>query len=178
MAFEISVKLEESELDYFREVMRKVRTNLGSLTEQQILAKAGNLFGDVKGELPGFISSRLSKLEALIDMVNDEQWELPEQQKEDVLSALAYFCEAEDLIPDHIPALGFLDDAIMIELIVVELGDDIDAYEEFCQYRQRQQDDNVTTDEWLASKRRELHSRMKHRRRSREGRRSGFRSIF
>jgi uncharacterized membrane protein YkvA (DUF1232 family) len=178
VAFEISVKLEDSELDYFRTMMRQIRDKVGQISEQEILTNASNLFGDVKGELPSFITDRMHKLEALIAMVKDEQWQIPEQEREDVLSALAYFSEAEDLIPDHIPGLGFLDDAIMIELMVVELADDIDAYEEFCQYRERNNDENVTTDDWLAAKRRELHNRMKHRRRHREGRRSSFRSIF
>ena len=31
---------------------------------------------------------------------------------ESILGALVYFCDPEDLIPDNIPGLGYLDDAI------------------------------------------------------------------
>jgi hypothetical protein len=69
----------------------------------------------------------------------------------------------------------------MIELVAEELKDDIDAFLEFCAYRTREEarngDATVTRDEWLDSKRRELHSRMRNRRKSRRSR-SGFRSIF
>lgn len=179
MAFEISISLEEAELDYFREVMAKTKAGLSDHSEEKILESASSLFTDVKDELPHFIIDRLDKLEALVNMVRDEQWQLPEEDKANVLSSLAYFTEAEDLIADHIPALGFLDDAIMIELVAVELADNIEAYVEFCQYRDRKNvDEDVTVEDWLDAKRHELHSRMKHRRAKRSGRRSSFRSIF
>jgi uncharacterized membrane protein YkvA (DUF1232 family) len=114
-------------------------------------------------------------------MIEDSEWKIPEEERADVLSALAYFSDPEDLVPDHITVLVFLDDAIMIELVAEELKDDIDAFLEFCAYRTREEDRNgdvtITRDEWLDAKRRELHSRMRNRRSSRRGR-SGFRSIF
>jgi len=95
---------------------------------------------------------------------------------------LAYFSDPEDLVPDHIPVLGFLDDAIMIELVAEELKDDIEAFEEFCAYREREEgrsgEGTITREEWLDAKRRELHSRMRNRRSKRRGGRSSFRSIF
>jgi hypothetical protein len=70
----------------------------------------------------------------------------------------------------------------MIELVAEELKDDIEAFEEFCAYRSREEertgDTTITREEWLDSKRRELHSRMRNRRSTRRGRRSSFRSIF
>ena len=89
-----------------------------------------------------------------------------------MLNALAYFCEPEDLIPDHIPGLGFLDDAIMIELVVADLQYEVEAYRDFCDYRSsrpaksgvKAKSGDVTRDEWLDSRRSELQSRMRRRR--------------
>ena len=47
----------------------------------------------------------------------------------------AYFADPQDMIPDSIPVLGFIDDAIMIELLTAELRPEIDAYNDFCRYR-------------------------------------------
>jgi uncharacterized membrane protein YkvA (DUF1232 family) len=182
MAFEVTFELKESDLDHFRDVMRKAQAGAKQLSESDILANAKSLSQDIKVEVPKFVSERIAKLSTLIAMIEDDEWKIPEEERSDVLSALAYFSDPEDLVPDHIPVLGFLDDAIMIELVVEELKDDIEAFEEFCAYREREEgrsgDATVTRDEWLESKRRELHSRMRNRRSTRRSGRSSFRSIF
>ena len=128
--------------------------------------------------VPEFVATRLKQLDTLVAMIEDAEWQIPDEERNDVISALAYFSEPEDLIPDHIPVLGFLDDAIMIELVVDELRDDIEAFTEFCDYREREKERrdpaSITSDEWLDAKRRDLHSRMRNRRSRRNGR-SSFR---
>jgi uncharacterized membrane protein YkvA (DUF1232 family) len=49
--------------------------------------------------------------------------------------ALIYFCNPEDLIPDHIPGLRFLDSAIYVELVIRKLRNEVESYEEFSEYR-------------------------------------------
>lgn len=182
MAFEIKFELQDSDLEYFREVMRKALAGAEKLEESHILAKASELASEVKGDVPEFVAKRLQQLDTLVRMIQDEEWAIPDQERRDVLGALAYFSDPQDLVPDHIPVLGFLDDAIMIELVVEELHGDVEAFEEFCDYRKREEgrrgDDTITRDEWLADKRRELHSRMRDRRKKRGSKRRGFKSIF
>jgi len=182
MAFEVTFELKESDLEHFRHVMRQAKSGAKAFTEAEILTNAKSLCVDVKGDVPPFVSERIKKLETLIAMIEDPEWKIPDDARADVLSALAYFSDPEDLVPDHIPVLGFLDDAIMIELVAEELKDDIEAFLEFCRYRTREEGRHseaaVTRDEWLESKRRELHSRLRNRRSSRRGGGSGFRSIF
>jgi uncharacterized membrane protein YkvA (DUF1232 family) len=182
MAFEVKFELTESDLDHFRNVMRQAKSGVSELSEAVILSNAKSLSQDIKGNVPEFVSERIKKLETLVAMIEDSEWKIPEEERSDVLSALAYFSDPEDLVPDHIPVLGFLDDAIMIELVAEELKDDIEAFEEFCAYRSREEertgDTTITREEWLDSKRRELHSRMRNRRSTRRSGRSSFRSIF
>jgi len=181
MAFEVTFELKETDLEHFRDVMRKAQSEASKLSEADILAHAKSLSVDVKDNVPEFVRQRLAKLEILVAMIEDSEWQIPEPERSDVISALAYFSDPEDLVADHIPVLGFLDDAIMIELVAEELKPDIDAYEEFCQYRDREKDrageNTITKEDWLDSKRRELHSRIRHRRSSRRSG-SSFRSIF
>jgi uncharacterized membrane protein YkvA (DUF1232 family) len=182
MAFEVTFELKESDLEHFRDVMRQAQSGAKKLSEQEVLTHAKNLSTEVQGDVPEFVKLRLKKLETLVAMIEDDEWQIPEQERSDVISALAYFSDPEDLVPDHIPVLGFLDDAIMIELVAEELQPDIEAFIEFCAYREREEertgDNTVTREEWLDSKRRELHSRMRNRRSTRRSGKSSFRSIF
>lgn len=52
--------------------------------------------------------------------------------RERVVVALSYFAEPQDLIPDNVPGLGFLDDALLAELVIEELEPDVAGYREFC----------------------------------------------
>jgi uncharacterized membrane protein YkvA (DUF1232 family) len=116
---------------------------------------------------------RLLRLDDMIAMVRDEGWAMPQEDKDRVLSALVYFCDPNDIIPDQVQVLGFLDDAVMIELSVRELKHEIDAYDDFCDFRQHQAErrglaaDKVGRADWLASRREELVDRM-HERRERD----------
>jgi uncharacterized membrane protein YkvA (DUF1232 family) len=182
MTLRISIELEDSDLDHFRLIMKEARQAAGRATEEEIIVAAENLLGQVRGgKVPAYIQERLEKLRVLTDMLRDDEWKLPDEEKSRVINALAYFAEPEDLIPDHIPGLGFLDDAIMVELVVRELRHEIEAYQDFCDFRVREEarrgrknEDPVTREEWLRSRRRELHSRMRRRRRT-ERKRGGSR---
>lgn len=178
MSLKVTFELADADLDHFRRVMREARSVAKTRGSEEVLAAAEALLGRIKGvEIPEFIRDRLERLRTLIDMVRDAEWKMPEPECTRVLNALAYFCEAEDLIPDTVPGLGFLDDAIMVELVVRELRHEIEAYQDFCSYRATQasgDQDLVTREEWLAARRKALQSRMRNRRRrDRERRRGG-----
>lgn len=170
----ISFELDDNDLKHFRLIMNEARKAARRLAPEDIVAAAEDLLKEVpKAEAPGFIVERLERLRLMIQMLSDIEWRLPHQDAARVLNALAYFAEPEDLIPDHIPGLGFLDDAIMIELVVRELKHEMEAYQDFCDYRQRlsQSGDGsaASREGWLDARRKELQARM-HRRRGRGGR--------
>jgi uncharacterized membrane protein YkvA (DUF1232 family) len=130
-----------------------------------------------------FIRNRINELETLIGMIVDKGWGITEEDRKRVVEALSYFSESDDLIPDDIPGLGFLDDAIMIELVSKELEHEIQAYRDFVVYRaaeaSRKGEDSGLLEraDWLEERRQQLHSRMRRRRR-RGGAGSGGKSPF
>ncbi len=173
MGLRVSFELSEDDLRHFRLIMREARKAAAGASPEDIVASAEELLKDVgTSGIPKFIADRLEKLEIMIRMISDHEWALPERESTRVLNALAYFCEPEDLIPDHIPGLGFLDDAIMIELVVRELRHEIEAYRDFCVYRAgkvpepgiKNKTSDVTREQWLENRRKALQSRMRRRR--------------
>ncbi len=179
MPLDITFTLSDQDLDHFQGIVDKAKTVVeGGDTSASIEAAARQLIVDAKStDLPEFISSRLSKLEVVIDMVGDEEWQLSDEERNRVVGALVYFCDPEDLIPDHVPGLGFLDDAIYVEIIIRELSAEIESYEEFCTFRMAEEarrkeqgeDPHVEREEWLVDKRAALHARMRKRRRGTSG---------
>jgi uncharacterized membrane protein YkvA (DUF1232 family) len=64
-------------------------------------------------------------------MIEDKEYALPKSEASAVLAALSYFADPHDLIPDALPGLGFLDDAIMIKLVEEEFEHEIWGYRKF-----------------------------------------------
>ena len=174
MPLAISFELSDRDLEHFTSAIKAATFAAGSKSPDEVIQAAGKLLTEAGSlELPDFIMERLDKLDALIAMLRDEGWALPEEDRQRVLSALVYFADPKDIIPDNVPVLGYFDDAIAIELCVRELRHELDAYDEFCDFRQNEAERRgmspsaVGRAEWLSSRRDELQDRM-HRQRSRD----------
>ena len=174
MSITLNFELNDRDLAHFEAAAERSRKAAEGKSAEEIVAAAVALLDDAqKTHIPDFIKSRLLRLDDMIAMVRDEAWALPEQDKDRVLSALMYFADPQDVIPDHVEVLGYLDDAVMIELSVRELKHELDAYDDFCDFRSREAErrgaDAATLGrtDWLDSRRDELIDRM-HSRRERD----------
>lgn len=184
MPLDITFTLSDSDLERFQQIVDQARA---SIRDEQSARKVEKAARDLiqetdRADLPEFITSRMAKLNVMIKMINDAEWKLSEEDRRRVLGALAYLCDPEDLIPDHVPGLGFLDDAIYAEIVIQELRNEVELYMEFCAYREaeearraaRGEDIKLGREEWLAAKRAALHGKL-HRRRTTGGRRGEWR---
>lgn len=181
----ISFELSELDLQHFREVMEKSREANSHLSAEQIVDQASKLLEQINASnASNFIRNRTNILETLIGMVVDKGWGMAEEDRKRVVQALSYFSESDDLIPDDIPGLGFLDDAIMIELVARELKHEIQAYRDFVVYRAAESSrkggeaGGLERADWLEERRQQLHSRMRRRRRRGRGGGRGGKSPF
>ena len=185
MSITLNFELNDRDLAHFQAAAERSRKAVEGKSAEEVVAAAVNLLADAqKTALPDFIHQRLQRLDDMIAMVRDGAWAMAEDDRQRVLSALAYFADPNDIIPDSVQVLGFLDDAVMIELAVRELAHELDAYDDFCDYRAREaarrgvEPATLGRTDWLDARREELVERM-HARRERDfgigyGRSSGY----
>lgn len=174
MPLSIAFDLSDQDIEHFTSAQKAAREAAGEKSAEEIIEAASRLLVDAqKVHVPDFVGQRLAHLDTMIAMARDEGWAMPEADKQRVLSALVYFADPKDVIPDAIPVLGYLDDAIMIELCMRDLKHEFDAYEDFCDFRQAEairRGENpsvVGRADWLEGRREELLERM-HTRRERD----------
>jgi uncharacterized membrane protein YkvA (DUF1232 family) len=163
----VSFELSPRDIRFFRDRLKQVRAGDSSSNESAVIRGAVELVEEaIAAKPPDFVVERIRKLEQLIEMLRDRDWRLEGADRARILDAIAYFVDPDDLIPDRIPGIGYLDDAIMVELVAGELTHELEAYEDFCEYRERR----LKTDEppRLEARRKALQARM--RRRSRKER--------
>ncbi|HVC18336.1 MAG TPA: YkvA family protein [Rhodanobacter sp.] len=136
MSMDISITLSDSDLALFVDGMKSAQKKVDNLDAVSIVGAARKLLEDTRcKELPDFVATRLKHLETMIAMVEDAGFGLPAADRDNVLAALTYFASPDDLVPDSVPVLGLLDDAIMIELCALELRHEIEAYNDFRKWR-------------------------------------------
>jgi len=135
--FKVSFTLDESDASYFRNLYKQAKKNARTYGREEIIADAREIVKEVKAskKTPGFVQEAIAILADLVDLIQDDDYDAPQPVQTEVLGALAYFSEPEDLIPDHIPGLGFLDDAIMVKFIEEEFKHELWGYRKFCKNR-------------------------------------------
>lgn len=173
MPLTVTLEFSDAELDYFRSVMHRVRSKQAARSPQAIATAAADEVARLRSTARSpFILRRIDRVARLVAMLEDSEWQLPEPERTRVLDGLAYVADAHDLVPDNVPVLGLLDDAIMLELVLRELHYELEGYEEFDRFRLEEAARRdkpgvhrpVSRDEWLRSRREALHARMRERR--------------
>ena len=171
MSLKISFELSERDLNYFREALQHSRDAVRHAEETEIVEAIHDVLEEIRSNepLPDFVAKRLPELESFIQMLTDDEWHLPDADRERLLAMFIYFADPEDILPDDIPVIGYLDDVIVIELIMQELIHVREAYVDFCAYRSSFDDehgssfDSAVRRDRIDRRRQQLHQRMQRR---------------
>ncbi len=173
MTLEITFELADEDLDYFRARFDEAREKVRKSERPKILQAARDLLDKGSAdEVPQFVRNQIQRLRTVISMVEDDAWDLSAEDRNRIVETLAYFAERNDVIPDDIPGIGLLDDAIAIDLVSRALRHEIEAYRDFSAFRAAEtkrrenieESTDVSKEDWLADRRAALHSRMRERR--------------
>ena len=171
MSLRISFELSDSDLRFFRNALRRSRDVVRSADESEIIDAIRGVIDEIRESepLPDFVALRLPELESMLQMLNDDEWRLPAIDRERILAAFVYFGDPEDILPDEIPVIGYLDDVIILELVARELQHVREAYADYCSFRDEfdsEHDgdlDAAVRRDRLDRRRQQLHQRMRRR---------------
>ena len=171
MGMRISFELTDRDLRFFRKALRQSRNAVRDAEESEIVEAISDVLDEIRQSdpLPDFVGKRIPELESLLRMLADSEWMLPEVDRERLLATFCYFADPEDILPDDIPVIGYLDDVIILELVARELHHVREAYDDFCDFRddfdnkQSEGVDPVIRRDRLDRRRQQLHQRMKRR---------------
>src|SRR5210317_1028177 len=138
MAMTISFELTDRDLEFFRKALKQSREAVRDAEDIEIIDAIRDVLEEIRQAepLPDFVGKRIPELESLLSMLTDDEWQLPDEDRERLLATFVYFADPEDILPDDIPVIGYLDDVIMIELVARELHHVRVAYEDFCRFRE------------------------------------------
>jgi uncharacterized membrane protein YkvA (DUF1232 family) len=167
----LTFELSERDLRYFRQALQQSREAVRDAEEQEIIEAICHVLEGIRMNepLPDFVAKRIPEVEKMIEMLTDDDWQLPGVDRERLLAMFVYFSDPEDILPDDVPVIGYLDDVIIIELIMNELQHVRDAYDDFCQFRNDfdvehgENLDAAIRRDRLDRRRQQLHQRMKRR---------------
>jgi len=171
MSLKLTFELTDRDLQFFREALKQSRAAVRDAEESEIIEAIRDVLDEIRSNepLPDFVEQRIPTLEAMIQMLVDNEWRLPADERERLLATFVYFADPEDILPDDIPVIGYLDDVIILELVARELVHVLEAYADFCTYRDNFEQehgknvDAVIRRDRLDRQRQSLHQRMRRR---------------
>ena len=136
----ISFTLGERDLRHFRRELARALGAVDRAREKQITAAAVDRIERARAaDPPDFVRERLDRLEQIVQMTYDTEWSLPVPVKTRILAALSYLANPAPIIPNAVPGLGYLDDAIMIELVSQQLRHELEGWLDFCTFRHNEE---------------------------------------
>lgn len=84
--------------------------------------------------MPSAVLGSLQLVPTVADLLSSPHWQAPEATRERLAGALAYFVEADDLIPDADGRYGYLDDAFVLKLALAESQHEWFAWRDYSDY--------------------------------------------
>jgi hypothetical protein len=131
-----SFRLSSLDMERFNHLLSTLTGDRTSLDCDQVVT-AARLLADSCGSqsTPACIRQRLEQAGSLPGMLADHDWQPADEVVTPASAVLDYLNGHNDLIPDWIPQVGRLDDAIVVEAAWPRLAGEVLSYQDFCRLR-------------------------------------------
>ncbi|MFZ5786784.1 MAG: YkvA family protein [Acidobacteriota bacterium] len=96
--------------------------------EDEEKVRTGFSQAETKAKQRGAARQLLENVKTLWRMLTDPDYVIDWQVKAWIIFALGYFISPIDVVPDVVPVLGYVDDAVVVAWVVHQLSDQVVAY--------------------------------------------------
>lgn len=129
-------RLSTLDMERFNQLLSSLTDERTALDCDQVVT-AARLLADSCGSqsVPTCIRQRLEQAGSLSSMLADHGWQPANEVLTPASAVLDYLNGHNDLIPDWIPQVGQLDDAIVVEAAWPRLAGEVLSYQDFCRLR-------------------------------------------
>ena len=131
-----AASLSELEVRRFNDVALSLNDTMPTLTADQLAGIARRVLGATSASAQSpFVKSCLQRAAAIREMAADPAWPLAQIPARRIRDLLAYIDSPKRLITASSPPLVGLDVALLVDIAMDTLRDELDEYAEFCRYR-------------------------------------------
>ena len=122
-------------VDRFNLVLRQFADTAPVLDADRLATAARELSSDARGATAACIRIRLFRVKAAQAMASDSHWQAPQDIVVLVHSLIDQIRRADHLLPERLPHVGRLDDALLVDAAWPRLNDETLAYADFRRLR-------------------------------------------
>ena len=133
-----TVAINDDAMDDFNEALQEVAASAPSVHADQIASLARWLQTLPTDIAVATINQRMARVEQLRRLLHDQDWHVSPEFAERARVLLDYLNRFDDLIPDDMPLIGHLDDALLVELSWEAFAGEVQDFLDFCRFRNEQ----------------------------------------
>lgn len=123
-------------LQHFNELLENLELRHPPLDSDQVASAARELVDQpLGGRAPPCIQQRVRRGAAVDRMMTDPEWDVVATSAFTVAMVVAYLRGHHTLIPNDVPVVGRLDDAIVVEASWPAIAQEVSNYLDFCRIR-------------------------------------------
>lgn len=122
-------------LDQFNDLLARLGRPQPLDSDQIVTAARCLIDAESVEVVPACIAQRLDRAEALASLLGDQAWSPASSSAMSLREVFDYLRERNDLIPDWLPRVGRLDDAIVLDTAWPMVSAEVFDYQDFCRLR-------------------------------------------
>lgn len=134
------VPLPPAAIAEFNDLLHELHPDAPHLDVDAVASVARWLQSLPPAQADALLQARLGRLSELQAMATDPDWAIEPALGQRIERLVAYVDRERDLIPDDVPRIGRLDDALLVELAWPMVADELEDYRDFLRFREESGD--------------------------------------